>query len=192
MDGDQIARLAYLGLLASALGGWFFLQLRSNAGRTLQLITVWVLIFVGVIAAYGLWHDIRRDIMPVQSILSDNAVSVPRGSDGHFHLVLSVNDTPVSFIVDTGASDIVLSRRDAARVGLDPESLIYSGIAQTANGDVRTASVWLDRVELGTHVDTRFRAVVTEGDLDVSLLGMAYLGLFDRIEIAGDELLLTR
>jgi aspartyl protease family protein len=187
MDGDQIARLAYLGLIAAALGGWFFMQLRGNVGRSLQMLAVWALIFVGVIAAYGLWHDIRRDIAPVQSMLSENVVSVPRGRDGHFHLVLRINDVPVQFVVDTGASDIVLSRRDANRAGLD-----VSGVAQTANGTVRTAPVRLDRVELGEIVDTGLRAFVNEGDMDHSLLGMGYLDLFDRIEIAGDELVLTR
>ena len=192
MDGDQIARLAYLGLIAAALGGWFFMQLRGNVGRSLQMLAVWALIFVGVIAAYGLWHDIRRDIAPVQSMLSENVVSVPRGRDGHFHLVLRVNDVAIQFVVDTGASDIVLSRRDADRVGRDPGTLLFSGVAQTANGSVRTAPVRLDRVELGEIVDTGLRGFVSEGDMDVSLLGMAYLDLFDRIEIAGDELVLTR
>lgn len=192
MDGDQIARLAYLGLLAAALGGWFFMQLRGNAGRSLQMLAVWALIFVGVIAAYGLWNDIRRDVAPVQSILSENAVSVPRGADGHYHLVLRINDVPIELVVDTGATDIVLSRRDALRVGLDPADLAFTGVAQTANGEVRTAPVRLDRVQLGEISDTNLRAVVNEGDMDFSLLGMGYLNLFGKIEIVGDELVLTR
>lgn len=192
MNEHEIARLAYLGLLAAVVGGWAFLQVRGQPGRALQALAAWVLIFLGVIAAYGLWHDIRRDLAPVQSILSDGAISVPRSGDGHYHLVLQVNDVPVSFIVDTGASDIVLSRRDAARIGLDPDGLAYTGTARTANGEVRTAPVRLDRVVLGDMVDTGLRAVVNEGELDVSLLGMGYLGMFDRIEIADDELVLTR
>ncbi len=188
----MIARLAYLGLLAAALGGWFLLQLRGNPGKTLQMIAIWALIFVGVIAGYGLWNDIRRDIAPMQSMIAENVVTVPRSPDGHYHLVLQINGTPVEFVVDTGASDMVLSQQDAARVGLDPATLAYTGIALTANGQVRTAPVRLDRVELGTIVDENLRAVVNEGDLDGSLLGMGYLGLFDRIEIAGDELILTR
>jgi aspartyl protease family protein len=192
MDADQIARLAYLGLLTAALGGWLLLQLRSNPGRSLQMLSVWALIFVGVIAAYGLWHEIRRDIAPTQTILSQDAVAVPRAADGHFHVALLINDVPVRFIVDTGASDIVLSRRDAARIGMDPATLAYTGIAQTANGTVRSAPVRLDRVQLGQIVDQDVRAVVNEAELDVSLLGMRYLNGFSRIEIAGDELVLMR
>jgi aspartyl protease family protein len=192
MDADQIARLVYLGLIAAALSGWFFMQLRGNLGRSLQMLAVWALIFVGVIAAYGLWNDIRREVAPTQSMLAGNVVSVPRGPDGHYRLLVEVNGTPVDFIVDTGASDIVLSRQDAARAGLAPETLAYTGMAQTANGTVRTAPVRLGTVRLGEITDTDLRAVVNEGDLDVSLLGMGYLDLFNRIEIAGDELILTR
>jgi aspartyl protease family protein len=192
MDGDMIARLAYLGLLAAALGGWFFMQVRGNPGKTMQMIAVWVLIFVGVVAGYGLWNDIRQEVAPSQAMLAENVVSVPRSADGHYHLVLGINGVPVEFVVDTGASDMVLSQRDAARVGLDPATLAFTGVALTANGEVRTAPVRLDRVELGAITDTGLRAVVNEGAMDVSLLGMGYLGLFDRIEIAGDELILTR
>jgi aspartyl protease family protein len=192
MDPDQLARLAYLALLAAALGGWFFMQMRGNPGKTMQMIAVWALIFVGVIAGYGLWNDIRQEVAPSQAMLAENVVSVPRSNDGHYHLVLQVNGVPVEFVVDTGASEIVLSQRDAARIGLDPATLAYTGIALTANGEVRTAPVRIDRVDLGSITDTNLRAVVNEGAMDGSLLGMGYLGLFDRIEIAGDELILTR
>lgn len=192
MDSDQIARLAYLGLIAAALGGWLFAQFRQNLSGTLQMLAVWALIFVGVIGAYGLWTDIRRDLATTQTMLSENAVLVPRRTDGHFHAVLRVNGTAIEFVIDTGASDIVLSRDDAARVGFDPGELAYTGVAQTANGQVRIAPVKLDTVELGGIIDRDLRASVNEGDLDISLLGMSYLGLFDRIEIEGDRLVLTR
>jgi aspartyl protease family protein len=192
MDGDQIARLAYLGLLAAALGGWFFMQLRGNLSRTLQQLAIWALIFVGVIAGYGLWNDIRRDVMPVQAVLQDGRIEVPRGPDGHYHLTVEVNGVPVAFVVDTGATDLVLSQADARAVGIDPDSLSYLGTAQTANGSVAIAQVRLDVVRLGGIEDRNLRAVVNGGELDGSLLGMGYLGLFAHIEIVDDRLILTR
>lgn len=192
MNGDQIASLAYLGLLGAVVAGWFFVSNRDSLGRTAQMAAVWGFIFLGVIAAYGLWSDISRQIAPRQSIMADGGIEVPRGPDGHYHLTLRINGTPVDFIVDTGATQLVLSRRDAQRVGIDPDGLAYMGNAQTANGVVRTAPVRLDRVELGGVIDTDLRAVVNEGEMDGSLLGMGYLGLFERIEIANDRLLLTR
>jgi aspartyl protease family protein len=119
-------------------------------------------------------------------------IEVPRERDGHYHMTLGVNGAPIRFIVDTGATDLVLSREDAARAGLDLDELRYFGRAFTANGEVRTAQVRLDEVRVGEIVDTFVPAVVNEGDMRVSLLGMSYLQEFGRIEIADDTLRLVR
>jgi clan AA aspartic protease (TIGR02281 family) len=112
MNGDQLANLAYLGLLGAAIAAMFFLGNRQNLGKTAQQAAIWGLIFVGT--------------------------------------------------------------------------------ANTANGTVRTAPVWLASVSLGGMTDTDVRAVVNEGQMDGSLLGMTYLGLFGRIEIADGKLILSR
>jgi aspartyl protease family protein len=52
--------------------------------------------------------------------------------------------------------------------------------------------VVLDRVALGPIEDRNLRASVNGGQMEQSLLGMAYLDRFDRIEIANDRLILTR
>jgi len=191
MDADQIARLAFIGLIAASLAGWLFMQLRGQLSRSLQYLAVWALLFVGVIAAYGLWSDIRRDIAPAQAMLQDGRIALPQGRDGHYHMTLTVNGARIDFVVDTGASDIVLSQSDADRAGLDPDTLAYIGSAQTANGVVQTAPVRLDIVQLGDRTDRDLRAVVNGGAMDGSLLGMAYLRLFSRIEIADGTMILT-
>jgi aspartyl protease family protein len=94
-------------------------------------------------------------------------------------------------MVDTGATNVVLSRRDAERLGIDPASLVYLGQAQTANGIVRTARVKLNDVQLGSWQDETLAAWVNDGEMDGSLLGMDYLGKF-HIELAADRLLLRR
>ncbi len=192
MNGDQIAQIAYLGLLGAALAGIYLVSHRETLSKTLQQAAVWVLIFLGVIAGVGLWSDIQRNISPHQSVVSDNRIEVPQSADGHYHLILDINGTPVDFVVDTGATEMVLSREDAARIGIDVDNLAYLGTALTANGMVRTAPIRLDRVALGPIVDQNVRAVVNEGELFGSLLGMGYLDRFQRIEIAGDRLILTR
>jgi aspartyl protease family protein len=87
---------------------------------------------------------------------------------------------------------MVLTQADAKRAGLDPETLAYLGRANTANGEVRTAFVRLEQVQLGEIVDRDVAAVVNEGQMEQSLLGMGYLQRWGRIEIAGGELILTR
>ena len=192
MSTDQIMQLTYLTLLAVAIGGSAIVAGRKQWGKMAQQAAIWALIFVGVIAAYGLWEDVRNDVAPQQSLISDGIVTVPRGPDGHYHLTLAINDRPVRFVVDTGATQVVLSQRDAVAVGFDLANLDYSGVAFTANGAVRTAPVTLPAVQLEDISDRNVPAVVNEGAMDASLLGMSYLRLFDRIEIADNMLVLER
>ena len=57
MTGDQLASLAYLAVLITAIGGWFIASNRKNLGKTTQMAVIWGPIFLGVIAAKGLWDD---------------------------------------------------------------------------------------------------------------------------------------
>jgi aspartyl protease family protein len=196
MAGDDIASLLYLTLLASVIGGYFLLSNRNRLGQVAQQAVVWGLIFVGVVAAVGLVPQLREGLTPRQSYVGTPdggaRIEVPLGPDGHYHIRLAVNGTDVPFIVDTGASDMVLSRADARRVGIDPDALAYLGRAQTANGTVPLARVTLSEVRLGEVTDRNVVASVNGGDMDGSLLGMSYLSTFGRIEISGGRLILER
>ena len=192
MSADNIAQLIYLGTFALVLGGGFLLTNRLKLGQTLQMAAIWVLIFIGVIAAVGLWSDIQDDLYASQTRFDDAAVVVPRSRDGHYYLTLDLNGVPTDFVVDTGATDIVLSSADAAAAGLDPDTLNFLGRANTANGEVRTAPVRLETVTIGPYEDRDVYAVVNGGEMDQSLLGMGYLQRWGRIEIAGGEMTLIR
>lgn len=193
MSEFDYARLFYLVLLGSAVVLWFFAQNRNSLGKITQQAIIWALIFVGVIAAVGLWGDIRNTVMPGQAVVAeDGRIELPRAADGHYYLTADVNGAPIRFVVDTGASQIVLTKADAETAGLATEQLSFVGRAYTANGEVRTAPVRLDRVEVGPLVDEDVRAVVNEGELDQSLLGMEYLQRFTSVEISNGTLVLTR
>ncbi|RGP36090.1 retropepsin-like aspartic protease family protein [Pseudotabrizicola alkalilacus] len=191
MDGDMIARLAYLGLLLAAVGGYIIVEFRGRMGQALRTAAAWGLIVIGLMAGYGLWHDLRPGMLPRQTVVEGGEIRLPRAPDGHYHLTLTINGTPIPFLVDTGATQMVLSLPDARRLGIDPAALAFIGEARTANGIVRTARVSLTDVELGPYRDASVTAVVNEGDLDTSLLGMSYLGRYS-IEITGGEMILRR
>ena len=193
MDTIDAGHLVYLTILGIAVVGWFIAENRSSLGSTIRAGLAWGFIFLGVVAAYGLWGDIRDDVAPRQTVFQDAArVEVPRAFDGHYYLTLDLNGVPVDFVVDTGATDMVLTREDAARIGLDPATLAYTGIAGTANGQVRTARVRLDEVSLGGIVDRNVSASVNAGVMSTSLLGMTYLQRFHRLEISNGRLVLER
>lgn len=193
MSEHDIGRMIYLVLLGSVLLVYLLLSNRAQLGGMLRGALLWGLIFLGVIVGALLWQDIRDDLVPTRAVsFGDGRIEVPRHGSGHFYATLDVQGVPVEFIVDTGATDVVLSRADAARLGLDPDQLVYTGRARTANGIVRTARVTLESMSFGDFTDNDVRAWVNEGELDISLLGMSYLERFERVEIARDRLILTR
>lgn len=195
MTGDDIANLIYLSVLILVIGGYFIAVSRTNLPKMLQQGAIWVFIFIGAITVAGLWSEMGTTSLSRQSVIQTDGstiVSAPRDRDGHYYLSLIINDAPIRFVVDTGATDLVLTKEDAARVGLDPKQLAYLSIANTANGQVRLARVRLDSVQLGDITDQDVRAVVNEGDMRESLLGMTYLQKFGRIQIEGNRLTLIR
>lgn len=192
MSGDEFARIAYLILLGSAIVGWLVVESRGRMGQATRQALAWALIFVGVAAGYGLWQDMGISGQR-QSIVADGReISLNMAQDGHFYLTLTVRDIPVRFMIDTGATSVVLSDRDAARLGIDRRSLAFVGEARTANGTIRTARVMLDDVRLEGHPEGAVAAWVGDGRLDVSLLGMDFLNRFERVEISGSRLILRR
>lgn len=192
MTGDDFATLAYLLLLASALGGWLVVESRGRLGQAARQALAWLLIFVGVVAAYGLWQDMDLPTGRQQAVEGGARIELIRAGDEHFYLTLQVGDLPVRFMVDTGASNIVLSDRDTDRLGIDRKSLAYLGQARTANGTIRTARVTLRDVRLEGEPLGDLPAWVGDGPLEVSLLGMEFLNRFSSVEMARDKLVLVR
>jgi aspartyl protease family protein len=100
---------------------------------------------------------------------------VEAGPQGHFVIEAEVNGVPVTFLVDTGASEIVLTLADARRLGFDPRRLEFSQRFRTANGEVQGAPVQLRELRLGQFSLYDLDASVNAAPLPVSLLGMSFL-----------------
>ena len=113
------------------------------------------------------------------------------GSHGHFTVKAAVNGTPVTFLVDTGASAIYLTPDDAARLGWTPQQLTYSERYATASGVVHAAPVTLRSLRIGQLELYDLPASVGEEPSSVSLLGMSFLRRFESYEVRGDRLILT-
>ncbi len=190
---DDQARLFYLAILGLFIAWSLLWGQGHRIGRTLRDMAVWALIFAMVVIGYGFRDTLRAGLFPSATIsLASDVVELRRGADGHFHADMEVNGAKVRFMVDTGASDVVLSMRDARAAGIDPARLDFTGRAQTANGLVPIARVTLGDVALGDIRDVNVRASVGAGDLDVSLLGMSYLDRYGSIRIEGDSMILAR
>lgn len=191
MEPD-IPRMIYYLLLLLAISGYLVASLRRRPGQALQQLMIWALIFLGIAALAGIWPDVRAAILPTQSVSQSGRIELPVQADGHYYLQAEVNGAKIDFVIDTGASQIVLSRADAALAGIDTGNLAYIGRAFTANGEVATAPVRLESVTVGPFTDTNVPAVVNRGDLDTSLLGMSYLTRFGKVQFDDRKMILDR
>jgi len=109
---------------------------------------------------------------------------------GDFLVIGSANETPVKFLVDTGASDIVLSPSDAERAGIDIARLKFDRTFETANGEGRGAAFTLDELQIGNMKLFNVPVSVNRATMQTSLLGMAFLSRMKSFEFRGRKLTL--
>lgn len=157
---------------------------------TLRIAALFVLagaVLFLLIDRYGPWQSGGGSRPKPVEQLSADRLQLARTRDGHFYLSGRVNDQPLTFMVDTGASTIALGPSDAARLGLgECRDRRY----ETAAGTVTGCQARADRVEIG---GLRLRDVpiaVIPGADGVVLLGMDVLRHF-RIEQQGGRMTLT-
>jgi aspartyl protease family protein len=107
------------------------------------------------------------------------SASLRKESDGHFWATAYVNGVPVKFLVDTGASLVALSERDARKIGLDTDNMDQNAEVRTAAGRVKASTAMIDKIEIDGVTVKNVQAVVIDKGLEHSLLGMSFLNRLD-------------
>lgn len=122
---------------------------------------------------------------------ADSEMVLRANANGHFVVEAEVNGTPITFVVDTGATDIIISADDAARAGFRPHQLNFSKSYRSANGIVRGAPVRLRSLRVGQIEMYDVEASVNEVDIGISLLGVAFLSRLDGYQVEGNKLVMA-
>lgn len=176
---ELIYRIGWLALIGSSVLAFA----RANPRSALRYGAIWVVIFLLVTGVYAFKNDaayigqrFMGALSPTQGVARDDGtLSFDAGPDGHFRVQALVNGGRVTFMVDTGASDVVLAPDDARRIGIDPATLVFDRFAETANGTVSGAAIRLDSLVVGSIEMNRLPATVNGADMSESLLGMEFL-----------------
>ena len=135
---EVIYRVGWIALIGSSV----LAAARANPKTALRNGAIWLVIFLGVVGLYAFKNDaafigqrIMGALSPTQGVAHDDGtLSFDAGPDGHFRIQAVVNGGRVTFMVDTGATDVVLAPDDARRIGIDPATLVFDQVAETANG----------------------------------------------------------
>jgi len=196
-DLDQAYVLWNAALLALLSAGVVF-GARYKASEVARNIALWTGIAFALLLGYAYQDElrdagarIRGELVPgYAAVDAAGTVSLIAGEDGHFHVIGEANGVTTDFLVDTGASDIVLTPTDARRLGINLGALDFSRRFQTANGVGRGAPFTLARLSVGSIVLTDVPVSINETDMSESLLGMSFLKRLASFEVVGRKLIL--
>jgi aspartyl protease family protein len=101
-----------------------------------------------------------------------------------------VNGQAVRFLVDTGASETVLSPADAKRIGVDTAGLAFDHPSETANGVGYAAPLTADSLAVGTIRFENVPMLVNQAPMSSSLRGMSFLKRLESFKVSGRKLYL--
>ncbi len=190
VDPYLVRSMIILFIFGGAAAFWS----RSSLMRLLKIAGVWALIIVTISGFYLYRSDFGDRFMtaldPAGVVSTGDGLIVQRNRDGHFWLRARFNGVPLLLMVDTGASNVVLSPEDAKKIGLRTDRLNFSGRADTANGSVSFARATITSVGVGDQTFFDVPVTVNGAEMQGSLLGMALLDRFASVEFRGDTLIL--
>lgn len=201
LSNDDFVQAMTLVLLMAAIG---IRALGSNnLGETARNLSIWGIIALACVAGYQYRFELQEvasrvtmglvPSRPQTMIDSSGAqvLAIEKSASGHYEIDAVVNGADVSFMVDTGASSMVLTLPDAEAAGIDPSSLSYSVPVSTANGMTLSAPARVGEIIIGDIVRRNMPVLVSEkGQLDQSLLGMEFLNTLSGFSVERDRLML--
>ena len=198
-DTDKLMQVVYLLAFLALI--MFGMGRSISVGKTLKYLAIWTALLIALIYAYSFRDGLNTAYMRVKGELlptvpqgtGNGNVTLRRNSNGHFAARVMVNGKPATFLVDTGASSVVLPWRVADELGYDPNSLPFILTVGTANGSAIAAPIRIGRMEMGDIVLENVEAmVVEEGKLSQPLLGMSFLNRLHGYDVTGNTLTLRR
>lgn len=167
-------------------------------GIILKQLSGWMIISLIIITGYSYQYELKQFGGRLAATLipgfaqnnNDGSITFYAGENGHFSITAILNNkTKVNFLFDTGASLVSLTSMDASNLGININNLNYNFPLSTANGTSYGARVNIDKIQIGSIIIENVEAVVSkDGALDVSLLGMSFLGKLKQFSIKGNSL----
>lgn len=169
-------------------------SITALSGQLLAWGGIFLVIIIGYAFRFELNYVTQRVIsviIPSYNWVNTGELVISRNNDGHFYINALVNGVEIKFMIDTGASDVALTTKDASSLKFDLSKLNYNKTYSTANGTSSAALIILDSVKIGDGIFKNVEAHVGTGGLDISLLGMSVLERFKIFKIDRDILILS-
>ncbi|RYE05748.1 MAG: TIGR02281 family clan AA aspartic protease [Rickettsiaceae bacterium] len=137
---------------------------------------------------YQIYKKTMAALLPSHTlVIKEGNIMIGRNADGHFYTDALVNGVLVKFMIDTGASDVALTAKDAQKIGIDVTKLKYDKVYLTANGK-NLAAPFKIKFKIADLTLSSIEAHIGMGELDISLLGMSVIRHFKTFNISNNTL----
>jgi aspartyl protease family protein len=195
MNGDTGVDLIW-AIGALALVGSSLAARRLPVMASVKMALAWVAIFAVLYVMFlfkdegaEIWRRATADITGSRGVVAGQSLRIPKGADGHFHVIAQVNGRDVEFLIDSGASVTTLSPEVARAVGVDSDGGPPVAV-MTANGPALTQPARARSLRVGT-IDHRDEPVQISGLSGAeNLLGMSFLSSLKSVKTEGNTLTL--
>ncbi len=146
---------------------------RDTSG--LHLISATPLQAVVEIAGRRQTLGLNKQMGAIYALAPVSTVVLRKGSSNEYRAKVNINGHGVDAVIDTGATVLAMSSREAQRLGI-AYKLGLPTVVATASGMSDAYAITLSKVEIGGITVSRIDAVVIEGHYPhVVLLGMSFL-----------------
>lgn len=155
----------------------------SSRAGAFMIAAAWILFFIFLFYLFD--YSILQRNNPNQNIVTvtdgyNKEIVLQRNVHGHYVANGTINYQQVTFLLDTGATDIAVPESLANKIGLKRG---YPITVKTANGNVKAYRTQLDSVAIGDIVLYDLKATILSNmHGDEALLGMSFLKHFEIIQ----------
>ena len=188
----MVASIIYTLILLCLVGGAVLRVSRyQGAWRTALFFLTWVGIFGLIFVSYSFRFELKSigsrimaELNPRSAvIINPQTVLIKGNRQGHYIANATIEGAAVPMLVDTGATNVVLTPAHAQKIGLQVDSLHYNVPLHTAGGLIYAARVNLPSISIGVITLYDVEAYVSKFSMDESLLGMSFLGRLKRMSV---------
>jgi len=190
-----------VGLVAMAAAVGFAWRYKPSIGWMAATLAVWIVV-AGTFAAVYLQqiHGLTPTAgppaatdeqaaataapLPAAVAPDSSSLRIFPGGDGHYRVDGLVNGAMVQFLVDTGASVVLLTPQDARHAGIDPDALQYRQKIDTPNGAVQGAAIVIYQLAVGPIRLVNVAGAVVRTNTTSSLLGISFLSRLSGYEVS--------
>jgi aspartyl protease family protein len=202
LDSDAIVPI----LVCCLLLAWYLPAVvgkySGKSSKALGHVAIWLGLIVVLVGGYAFRPELifvkdrmAAVLLPGRAIEKGGGTIVinKRSDENHFIIAGYVNNQSTSFLLDTGASAVVLTHDTAQQLGLLANEDSYTQTVSTANGLTKVAPIRIEELRIGSIILQDVKAsVARRGELDENLLGMSFLSRLKGYAVEADQLTLRQ